>query len=260
MTAQTDVHTPTSAPPITVQVDDLHVRYRVYAQRRPRLRQLISTGFRPREFREVHAVRGVSLTAHEGEAIGVIGRNGSGKSTLLHAIAGLLPASDGHVYAADQPTILGVNAALQKDLSGRMNVLLGGLALGLSRDELTERMDEIVDFAGVRDAIDLPLRTYSSGMRARLHFAIATAVLPRILLIDEALAVGDEDFKIRSDARISELTDHAGTLFVVSHSLSGIIKMCSRVLWMEAGEVRMDGAPKDVVNAYRDETRRGRRE
>ena len=244
----------TSERPLTVKVTDLHIKYRVYEDRRPTLRQLVARGFKPRSYREIHAVRGVSLEARQGESIGIIGRNGSGKSTFMQALAGLLPANSGHVYAVDQPAILGVNAALQKDLSGRRNVVLGGMALGMSRRQVTERMDDIIDFAGVRDSIDLPLGTYSSGMRARLHFSIATAVLPDILLIDEALAVGDEDFRVRSEARIRGLTQGAGTVFLVSHSLSSVIDTCSRAIWMDAGEFIMDGDPEKVIAEYKKAT------
>ena len=240
--------------PLSVVVTDLHIKYRVYEDRRPTLRQLFARRFRPREYREIHAVRGVSLRAHRGESIGVIGRNGSGKSTFMQALAGLLPANSGRVLAADQPAILGVNAALQKNLSGRRNIVLGCMALGLSRRQVEERMDDIIDFAGVRDSIDLPLGTYSSGMRARLHFSIATAVLPEILLIDEALSVGDEDFRIKSERRIKGLTEEAGTVFLVSHSLQTIVDTCSRAIWMDAGEFVMDGDPEAVIEAYKKAT------
>jgi teichoic acid transport system ATP-binding protein len=244
----------TSERPLTVKVEDLHIKYRVYEDRRPTLRQLVARGFKPRHYREIHAVRGVCLEARQGESIGIIGRNGSGKSTFMQAVAGLLPANSGHVYAVDQPAILGVNAALQKNLSGRRNIVLGGMALGLSRREVGERMDDIIDFAGVRNSIDLPLGTFSSGMRARLHFSIATAVLPDILLIDEALAVGDEDFRVRSEARIKGLTEGAGTVFLVSHSLSSVIDTCSRAVWMDDGEFLMDGDPEAVIKEYKKAT------
>lgn len=245
---------PASTVPLSVSVKDLHIKYRVYEETRPTLRQLFAARFRAREYREIHAVRGVSMQAHRGESVGIVGRNGSGKSTFMKAVAGLLPANSGSVLAADQPAILGVNAALQKNLSGRRNILLGGMALGMSRRQIEERMDGIIDFAGVRDSIDLPLSTYSSGMRARLHFSIATAVLPEILLIDEALSVGDEDFRIKSEKRIKSLTEGSGTVFLVSHSLQSIIDTCSRAIWMDAGEFMMDGEPETVIAAYKKAT------
>jgi teichoic acid transport system ATP-binding protein len=246
----------TSPAQPTVVVDDVHVVYRVYEDRKPSLRQLVADRFRPRAYRQIHAVRGVSFTARAGEAVGVIGRNGSGKSTLLRAMAGVLPPTDGAVYAHAEPTLLGVGAALHPDLSARRNVFLGGLALGLSRRQIAEQFDEIVAFAGVTDFLDVPLRAYSSGMSARLHFAIASAVAPEVLLIDEALAVGDEDFRQKSEARIRELLQQAGTVFLVSHNLDAIVKICTRVLWMEQGRIVVDGDPAPVVETYRRTQRR----
>lgn len=239
----------------TVRVDDLKVTYRVYEDRRPTIAQLVANKGRNRSYVEVKAVRGVNFTAWEGEVIGVIGSNGSGKSTLMHAVAGLLPATEGAVYASSQPLLLGVNAALQKSLSGRRNIVLGGLAMGLTREQVDERMDDIIEFAGVREAIDLPLRTFSSGMRARLHFAIATAVDAEILLVDEALSVGDEAFRIRSEERIAEMRENAGTVFVVSHSLNNLRDMSTRMLWMNKGLIVADGSPAEVVAEYRATTK-----
>lgn len=244
--------------PVTVVIDDLHVRYRVYDQRRRSLREVVTSRFRPNVFREVHAVRGVDLVLRAGECVGVIGRNGSGKSTLLRAIAGLLPATRGAVYARSEPALLGVSAALNPALSGRRNVVLGGLALGLTGEEVRARLDEVVEFAGVREFIDMPMRTYSSGMRARLHFAIATAVLPEVLLVDETLAVGDADFRARSQERVRQLRENAGTVVVVSHSMSTIREMCTRVVWLDAGRVVAVGHPAKVVGAYVEAVKAGR--
>lgn len=235
----------------TVVLEDVHVTYRVYEDRKQALRQLIASRFRTRAYREIHALKGLSLTAREGEAVGVIGSNGSGKSTLMQTIAGLLPATEGAVYARSQPTLLGVGAALQPKVSGRRNIILGGLALGMPREEVEQRVDEIIEFAGLEDSIDLPLRTYSSGMKARLHFAIATSVVPDILLIDEALAVGDEQFKNRSEERIDELRGKAGTIFLVSHSLGQIKEICTRAIWLDKGRVAADGPPAKVVKQYK---------
>jgi teichoic acid transport system ATP-binding protein len=203
-----------------------------------------------RRMREVHALKGVSFTAYEGEAIGVVGHNGSGKSTLLRAIAGLTPAAEGSIWADSNPTLLGVNAAMINDLSGERNVILGGLALGLTPEEIRTQYDSIVDFAGIGDFIDLPMRTYSSGMQARLRFAIAASVSHRVLLIDEALAVGDKAFQQRSEARIRELRSRAGTVFLVSHSMSSVLDTCSRALWIDHGMLKMDGPAREVVAAY----------
>jgi teichoic acid transport system ATP-binding protein len=203
-----------------------------------------------RRIREVHALRGVSFTAYEGDAIGVVGHNGSGKSTLLRAIAGLTPAAQGSIYADSNPTLLGVNAAMVNELSGERNVILGGLALGLTPDEVRGRYDEIVAFADIGEFIDLPMRTYSSGMQARLRFAIAASVSHRVLLIDEALAVGDKAFQQRSEARIRELRGDAGTVFLVSHAPKAVLETCNRALWIDHGVLKLDGPADEVVAAY----------
>lgn len=247
---------------VTVVVDDVHITYKVFEDKKPHARDAF-TGH-ARKYREIRAVRGVSFEARAGEAIGIIGRNGSGKSTLLQGMAGLLPVDRGRILAHSQPSLLGVGAVLKADLSGRRNIILGTLALGLSKREAEEQVDEITEFAGLEDFIDLPMRTYSSGMKARLHFSIATAVTPEILMIDEALAVGDEVFKRRSDERIRELQDAAGTIFIVSHGLDGVVDSCTRVLWMDSGRIVAQGEPEEVVERYReqmaDEVRRDRRQ
>jgi teichoic acid transport system ATP-binding protein len=242
---------PTPKKP-TVIVDDVHVTYRVYASGRPAREAsfLRKRATSMRRLREVHAVKGISFTAYEGEAIGVIGANGSGKSTLLRTIAGLTPPTKGAVYAETEPTLLGVNAALINDLSGERNIVLGGLALGMTPEEVKEKYDSIAEFADIQDSIDLPMRTYSSGMGARLRFAIAASVTHRVLLIDEALAVGDAKFQKRSEERIRDLRDHAGTVFLVSHSLKSVLDTCERALWIDKGILRLDGPSAEVVKAY----------
>jgi teichoic acid transport system ATP-binding protein len=245
---------PDSRLPVVI-VDDLHVEYKVFATGK-RATEADRGGLlrRAKRTRTVHALRGVSFTAYENDSIGVIGSNGSGKSTLMRAITGLTPASKGAVYAISRPSMLGVGAALIKPLSGQRNVILGGLAMGLSKAEIESRYDEIVDFAGIRPFIDLPMRTYSSGMTARLKFAIATIRNPEILIVDEALAVGDRKFRKRSEQRIREIRDNAGTVFLVSHSMQSIRDTCNRVIWIEKGELMMDGDPDEVIAAY-EETR-----
>ena len=234
----------------TVVCENVEITYRVFEDRRPTLRSVVANRFKGRSYRAIEAVKDVSFTAYAGEAVGVIGSNGSGKSTLLRAIGGLLPVTAGQIYVRGKPALLGVGAALQPKVSGRRNVILGGLALGLTREEVEARFDEIVEFAGLEDAIDLPLRTYSSGMRARLHFAISSAVRPDILLIDEALAVGDKAFKERSQERMEELKADAGTIFLVSHSMGVIKGTCTRALWLEQGMIKADGKPREVIKAY----------
>lgn len=239
------------APKATIVVDDVHVKYRVFAsgKRMGSAPKAIITP-RTRATREVHALRGVSLTVHEGETLGVIGRNGSGKSTLLGAISGLLPTTSGRIWAEDRPILLGVNAALLPDLSGERNIVLGLLALGSSRAEATARVAEIAEFAELEEFIHHPMQTYSSGMAARLRFAIGASKDHSILLIDEALAVGDRAFKLKSEERVRQMQRNAGTVLLVSHSMGSIRDMCSRVIWVDRGVIRMEGPPDDVIDAY----------
>ncbi len=245
MAAQTDRR------PVVV-VDDVHVTYKVLATGKRATaadasRKLLE---RSRRTRSVHALKGVSFTAYENDSIGVIGSNGSGKSTLMRAICGSTPTSGGSIYAASRPSMLGVGAALIKDLSGERNIILSGLALGFTRKEIEDRLDDIVAFAGLEEFIELPMRTYSSGMVARLKFAIATVQDHEILIVDEALAVGDKNFRDRSEARIREIRDNAGTIFLVSHSMQSIRDTCNRVIWLNRGTMMMDGDPEEVIGAY----------
>jgi teichoic acid transport system ATP-binding protein len=243
------------AKPMVV-VDDLHVVYRVYGGGGDRgtaataLLRMMRKQRRP-SVREVHAIRGVSFVAYRGDAVGVIGRNGSGKSTLLRAIAGLLPAEHGTVYTDGHGALLGVNAALLDDLTGDKNVTLGCLAMGMSRQEARESYPQIVEFSGVGDFINLPMKTYSSGMGSRLRFAIASAKSHDILLVDEALATGDAEFRRKSHRRIDELREQAGTVFLVAHNLNEIEETCNRVIWLEKGQIVQAGDDVlGIIDAY----------
>ena len=241
----------------TVVVDDVHLVYRIAGKKRKRndaasaMFRLVTRQQQP-GMREVHAVRGVSLTAHRGEAVGIIGPNGSGKSTLLRGIAGLMPVTGGQIYVKGAPSLLNVGAALIDDLPGSRNVELGCLAMGMTPDEVREKYDDIVAFADIGEFIEMPMRTYSSGMNARLRFAIAASKTHDILLIDEALATGDAEFRRKSEKRILELVDQAGTIFLVSHGLAVIRRTCTRVIWMQEGQMIMDGPCDDVIDAYED--------
>ncbi len=228
---------------VTLRADDVHVVYH------PQRRRAWSSA--SRKERSVHAVNGVSLQVHEGEVIGIIGANGSGKSSFLTALAGLIPVERGSVVAAAYPALLGVRPAIRQQLSGRDNIVLGCLALGLDRKQVAAVMPEIVKFAGVADHVDLPLRTWSSGMKARLVFAISTSVSPKILLVDEVLAVGDAEFRRRSVRRLRRMARGASTVVMVSHKMKQIRKLCTRVIWLDRGEVRQEGKPKKVVKAYK---------
>src|SRR4249919_539937 len=206
------------AEPMVV-ADNLHIVYRVYGAGGDRgtaataLLRIVGRKTRG-SIREVHAIRGVSFVAYRGDAVGVIGRNGSGKTTLLRAVAGLLPPEQGNVYTDGEAALLGVNAALLDDLTGERNVVLGCLAMGMTKKETKERYQSIVDFSGVGNFIDYPMRTYSTGMAQRLRFSIASAKNHEILMIDEALATGDAKFRAKSHERIVQLRGEAGTVFL----------------------------------------------
>ncbi|MGN6607005.1 MAG: ABC transporter ATP-binding protein [Jatrophihabitans sp.] len=241
----------------TVVVDDVHLRYRIVGKGQnaggapAALKRMILREQAPGQ-RSVHAVKGVSLTAYRGDAIGLIGPNGSGKSTLLRAIAGLMAPSQGAVWTRGQASLLGVSAAMMARMSGDQNILLGCLAIGMTPDEIAEEYDSICEFAGIGEFVHLPMNTYSSGMGARLRFAIAAARAPEILLIDEALATGDAAFRRRSEKRILELREQAGTVFLVSHGLGVIRDTCNRTVWLEHGKLIMDGPTDEVIAAYED--------
>ncbi len=237
---------------LSVRVTDLHIEFEVFSDRRAGLRQRLATKEGSGR-RVIEAVNGVSFETRRGEAIGVIGSNGSGKSTLLSALAGLIKPTSGEILVSSEPKLLGVGAVLLNGATGIRNIRLGCLALGMSSEELDDRVAEIVEFTGLGEAIDRPLKTYSAGMRARLHFAIATAVQPEILLVDEALSVGDKEFRKKSRAKIESLLANAGTLFLVSHSTKQIERLCTRGLWLENGKLLGDGPIADVIAQYGDD-------
>ena len=186
-----------------------------------------------------------------GEVLGIIGHNGAGKSTLLKVISGILRPTEGMVkLEAPVVPMLELGSGFDFDLTGRENIFLNGAILGYSEKFLHEKYDEIVEFSGLGQFIEVPLRNYSSGMVVRLAFSIATVVNPEILIVDEILAVGDADFQEKSKKRMLELMSGGTTVLFVSHSLEQIREMCDRVLWLEHGQVRMLGETKEVCDAY----------
>lgn len=252
----TTAPTATTAP-VQVAVDDVHVRYRTPSTdarategvpRPVRVAQRV-LGLQPRV--AVRALAGVSLVARAGEAIGVVGLNGSGKSTLLRVVAGLERPLRGQVLARSQPVLLGVSAALVPELTGQQNVRLGCLAMGMTPEEAAAAYRDIVELSGLGPQIHHPMKTYSSGMGARLKFAIAAAANPRILLIDEALATGDAAFRDRSDERMARLRASAGCTFLVSHAAKTVEETCTRALWLHKGRLVMDGDAYGVAQRYR---------
>lgn len=199
---------------------------------------------------KVQALQPLSFIVHNGESVGVIGTNGSGKSTLMQMITGQLPPTTGYVYATSTPVMLGVNAALVRTITGSDNITLGCLAMGMTPEEADAKRPQIIELSGLEDSLHLPLKAYSSGMASRLQFAIATSVDPEILIIDEALNTGDAQFRARTAERLDEVRAQAGCVFLVSHSLSTIKQMCSRVIWLDNGELLADGDPEEITELY----------
>jgi teichoic acid transport system ATP-binding protein len=238
----------------TVVAEDVHLVYRIVGKGQrggapAAVRRMVMREKSPGQA-SIHAVRGVSFTAYRGEAIGLIGPNGSGKSTLLRAVAGLMSPNSGVIWTRGQASLLGVSAAMMGSMSGDQNIMLGCLAIGMTPLEIAQEYDSICEFADIGEFVHLPMNTYSSGMGARLRFAIAAARTPDILLIDEALATGDARFRRRSEKRIRELRDQAGTVFLVSHGLGVIRDTCTRAIWLEKGQIILDGEANAVVDAY----------
>lgn len=233
--------------PLAIEARNVTVEYRLRARSGP-------AGMLRTRVEKKRAVSGVSLDVAEGESVGLIGRNGSGKSTLLRAFCGLAPLHGGTVVASTRPFLLGVNAVLRAKMSGRDNAELGLLAQGVDREKIADLLNEIYEFTELGPAFDQPMATYSSGMRSRLHFSIATALRPKTLLIDEALAVGDREFKRKSEARLEELRAEASALVVVSHNLTEVARMCTRTIWFQDGKIVLDGLSEDVIEAYEEAT------
>jgi ABC-type polysaccharide/polyol phosphate transport system ATPase subunit len=202
-------------------------------------------------FDQFEALRGVSFEVQTGEALGLIGRNGAGKSTALRVIARIIPPTGGRVVVSGRVApILELGLGLHGELTGRENVMLQGALLGFSRAEMKRRIPRIVAFAELEEFIDAPLRTYSTGMAARLAFSVATDVDPDILLIDEVLSVGDERFQIKSEARMKEFRRAGKTIVFVSHSARQINETCDRAVWIHEGRVVREGPAAEVTEAY----------
>jgi lipopolysaccharide transport system ATP-binding protein len=199
------------------------------------------------------ALRDVSFEVERGATVGLIGRNGSGKSTALGLVAGVLQADSGTVHVSGRVgALLELGAGFHPELTGRENVVLNGVLLGLRRREAIRRMDEIVAFSELDAFIDQPIRTYSSGMLARLGFSVAVHVEPEVLIIDEVLAVGDEAFKEKCHARLVQFQRDGRTILLATHDLQGVLRWCRRVIWLEQGVICAEGPPGEVVPRYLD--------
>ncbi len=239
---------------LAVKAQNLSITYKTAFERRPTLRQaLIRLGRGQRTYREVKAIRNLSFEVPNGTAMGIIGANGAGKSTLMRAIAGILPPTQGTIEVWGRAsTLLALGVGFNKELSGRENIVLGGLAAGLSRKEVEERADDVAEWTELGDFIEMPMRTYSSGMAARVAFSVAVHMKPDILMIDEALSTGDASFKEKAQTKMAELRESARAMFLVSHGLNSIKEMCSEAIWLDHGNLMMRGQPAEVIDAYMD--------
>lgn len=198
------------------------------------------------------ALREISIEIYKGETFGIIGRNGAGKSTTLGLIAGVLKPSKGRVLVKDNVSpLLELGGGFHPELTGRENIMLNGVLMGLAREDVIKEMREIIEFSELGDFIDQPIRTYSSGMLARLGFSVVAHLEPKILLIDEVLAVGDMNFQKKCIERMSEFKEGGVTMVFVSHKLDEVVKICDRAIWIENHSLRMLGKPENVVSAYR---------
>jgi ABC-type polysaccharide/polyol phosphate transport system ATPase subunit len=248
------VSSPHKTNEIAVSVRDLGLIYTTAIDRRPTLKaRLKAFGRGGKQTRVIHALDHVNLDVEYGHVLGIIGTNGAGKSSLMRVMAGIVPPTHGRVEVyGSVSTLLALGVGFNPSMSGRDNVYLGGLAAGMSREEIDAHFQEIADFSELGDAIDAPMRTYSSGMYARLAFSVAATVRPDILIVDEALSTGDAKFKEKSLNRIKELRSDDRALILVSHAMATLLDVCNDIAWIHKGKLVMRGEPNTVINAYRE--------
>jgi ABC-type polysaccharide/polyol phosphate transport system ATPase subunit len=241
-------------PQSVIRLDGVSVRYRAPKERVSTFKEYAIRWLQGRvEHTYFLALNQIDLEVHKGETMGLIGHNGAGKSTLLKVIARVLRPTLGRVQVRGRVVpLLELGAGFHPELSGHENIILNGAMLGFTRQEMEEKVSRIVDFSELGDFIDAPMRTYSSGMWARLGFAVATDVNPDILILDEVLSVGDEAFQRKCQARIAEFRDKGATILLVSHNTALVEQMCQRAAWLDHGQLRVFGEAMEVAHAYRE--------
>jgi len=245
---------PSDSDDIAIRVEDLRITYQTWVESEPTLvRSMQNLRRRKRSTETVNAVQGVSFEVPRGSVLGMVGPNGSGKSTLLRALAGILRPTSGRITLHGRVTpLLSLGVGFNFQLSGHENITLGGLLAGMELSEIREQTPEIIEFSGLGDAINRPVRTYSNGMFTRLAFSVAVFMDPEIILIDEVLAAGDAEFRFRSAEKILKLMEDDTTVVFVSHTHGELKSLSDRCLWLEDGVVVQEGEPAAVVNAYED--------
>ena len=234
---------------IAIEVKDLHITYRILKSYSIKKSLLQLKKVQAETF---EALRGVSFDVKKGEILGIVGKNGSGKSTMLKAIAGIFSPDEGSIdLHGHSVSLLSIGVGFQKNLTGRENILLSGMLLGFSESHVRSKMDEIIEFAGLGHFIDLPVKTYSSGMHSKLAFSITAILEADIMLIDEVLSVGDTNFKRKSYKKMKELISNKDrTVVIVSHHSEQIVELCTRAAWIHDGLLRKIGETKEVIDAY----------
>lgn len=235
-----------------IEISNVSMRFRMNSDKIMSLKEFVTTAMRGKlQYQEFTALDHVSFTVRKGETLGLIGHNGAGKSTMLKIISGILKPTEGSVVCRGNVVpMLELGSGFDFDLTGRENIFLNGAILGYSEAFLKAKYDEIVEFSELGAFIETPIRNYSSGMLARLAFSVATMVHPDILIVDEILAVGDAAFQEKSKKRMLELMGGGTTVLFVSHGLNQVEEMCNRVVWLEHGQVQMEGQAKEVCAAY----------
>lgn len=235
-----------------IQVEDVSMMFNLSSERVDNIKEYVIRIVKKQLFfKEFWALKNISFEIEKGDSLGIIGLNGSGKSTLLKIVSGVLKPTTGKVtnYGSVAP-LIELGAGFDADLSARENIFLNGAILGYSKEYMQDKFDDIVSFAELEEFIDVPIKNFSSGMTARLGFAIATMNVPDILILDEVLAVGDYKFQEKSFARMEKILDCGATVMFVSHSIEQVQKMCNKVLWLENGQEKMYGDAEAVCNAY----------
>jgi ABC-type polysaccharide/polyol phosphate transport system ATPase subunit len=238
---------------IVVRVENVTQRFRVIQERPDSVRELFAKFFRKKvKYHDFDAVKDASLSVRNGEVVGIVGRNGSGKSTLLKVIAGVYRPSAGRVTVTGSiAPLIELGAGMHPELTGRENILLNGLLMGFSKQEMMEREQRIIQFADLGNFIEAPIRQYSSGMYMRLAFAVATEVDPDILVMDEVLAVGDMEFQAKCFDRLRSFRESGKTILIVTHSMNQIEEICSRAIYLDHGRIVADGSPGEVIEQYK---------
>lgn len=236
---------------VAIEVKNLCIDYRPLKNI-----SIVKTLFHKKDDKEkaFRAVKNVSFEVEKGEILGIVGKNGSGKSTMLRALAGIFRPDEGSIdLKGNSISLLSIGVGFNNEMSGRENIIISGMLLGFSKEQIQERMDSIIDFAEIGEFIDMPVKTYSSGMYSKLAFAITANLETDVILVDEVLSVGDERFKKKSLNKMKELIlDKNRTVVIVSHDLNTLKELCDKILWIHEGEVKEYGKPQEILDRYRE--------